>query len=1135
MKLQRSSFLRPRGRLRIWRGALTFAALAGWLRAGAAAPVAGNAFFEQKIRPIFVEHCYTCHSHDAEKIKGGLVLDSPAGVRNGGDSGPVIVPGDPERSLLINAVRYTDPDLQMPPKDEKLSAAQVADLEAWVKMGAPDPRPEQAVAPGQSDAARRHRAFQPLQQAPVPAVKNAAWAKTLVDRFVLAKLEANGLRPAPPADRRTLLRRATFDLTGLPPTAEEVAAFERDDSPEAFARVVDRLLASPRYGERWGRYWLDVARYADTKGYVYPAREEKKFVHAYAYRDWVVQALNADLPYDRFLKLQIAADQTPDAERDALAAMGFLTLGRRFFGVMHDIIDDRIDTLTRGTLGLTVSCARCHDHKFDPIPTRDYYSLYGVFAATTERTVVLDAGRQNAREYLDYEAELKRREDAFRRAFDERRAEQSKRLRARVTDYLKEVLQVKKLHTEEFYSFLVADEINPVIVRRWHAHLLETAKKFHPVWAPWHEFARIPAAEFPARAAGVIPGLTKPGQELNPLVVAAFTAKTPASMREVAEIYGRLLTDADQTPAPAADGKAAATTTPADALRQVLHAEDSPSVVPVGALVEMEWYFDEPTRVQLGKLSKAIDQWIVQSPGAPPHAVILTDRPAPANPHVFRRGNPANVGEEIPRRFLEILSGPERKPFANGSGRRELADAIAHRDNPLTARVMVNRVWQHHFGAGLVRTPSDFGTRSEPPSHPELLDWLAREFIEQGWSLKQLHRRLMLSAVYQQAGEAADPGARRPASEPVDPENRLLAHFNRQRLDFEALRDALLAVAGELDLRMGGPAAEMFAPPFTQRRTIYGYLDREFLPGLLRTFDFANPDLHSPQRSETTVPQQALFFLNSPFVAERAKALAARRELATLADPSEKIRALHRLAYQHEPDAAQLQRALHFIRQAEAPPVAEVESGPPPPPPAWSYGFGEFDENEKAVKSFQPLPHFTGEAWQGGAKWPDAKLGSLQLTASGGQAGKDRQHAVIRRWTSPVTGTVSVAGVIKHEHESADSIRAYLYSSRHGLLENSVLHHTTTEARVDALAVEPGDTIDFIVAIHEKPKSSDFTWAPVISLAGPKPAGAAAGQPAEWDAERDFGGPPPPRDPPLTAWEQYAQVLLSANEFLFVD
>lgn len=235
----------------------------------------GNAFFEQKIRPIFVEHCYTCHSHDAEKIKGGLVLDSPAGVRNGGDSGPVIVPGDPERSLLINAVRYTDPDLQMPPKDEKLSAAQVADLEAWVKMGAPDPRPEQAVAPGQSDAARRHWAFQPLQQAPVPAVKNAAWAKTPVDRFVLAKLEANGLRPAPPADRRTLLRRATFDLTGLPPTAEEVAAFERDDSPEAFARVVDRLLASPRYGERWGRYWLDVARYADTKGYVYPAREEK--------------------------------------------------------------------------------------------------------------------------------------------------------------------------------------------------------------------------------------------------------------------------------------------------------------------------------------------------------------------------------------------------------------------------------------------------------------------------------------------------------------------------------------------------------------------------------------------------------------------------------------------------------------------------------------------------------------------------------------------------------------------------------------------------------------------------------------------------------------------------------------------
>jgi mono/diheme cytochrome c family protein len=347
-----------------------------------------NEFFERKIRPIFVEHCYKCHSHDAEKIKGGLVLDSRAGLLKGGDNGPVIIPGNPGRSLLIKAVRYTDPDLKMPPKNQRLSETQIADLEAWVKMVAPDPRPDRTAS--RAEANRQHWAFQPLRQASVPSVKNKSWVKTPVDAFILAKLEVNKLKPAPQADKRTLLRRVTYDLTGLPPTFAEVEAFVKDRSPDAFSRVVDRLLRSPRYGERWGRYWLDVARYADTKGYVYGDREEKRFVHSYAYRDWVVRAFNDDMPYDRFLRLQIAADQMADAGRDALAAMGFLTLGRRFLGVTHDIIDDRIDVLTRGTLGLTVSCARCHDHKFDPIPTRDYYSA-------VRRVCRLDGANRGAR------------------------------------------------------------------------------------------------------------------------------------------------------------------------------------------------------------------------------------------------------------------------------------------------------------------------------------------------------------------------------------------------------------------------------------------------------------------------------------------------------------------------------------------------------------------------------------------------------------------------------------------------------------------------------------------------------------------------------------------------------------------
>jgi len=1132
------------------RFAVSIAALAAVLSSPAPALGDGNEFFEKRIRPIFVDHCYQCHSRDAEKLKGGLRLDSRATLLKGGDNGPVIVAGDPDRSRLIKAVRYTDEDLRMPPKNKQLSAAQIADLEAWVKMGAPDPRTDTAPVLANREASRQHWAFQPVRPPPVPSVKQMSWLRTPVDAFVLAKLEANKLRPAPPADKRTLIRRAAYDLTGLPPSFAEVEAFAKDKSPDAFRKVVERLLSSPRYGERWGRHWLDVARHADTKGYVYGDREEKRFVHSYAYRDWVIQAFNEDMPYDRFLKLQMAADQMPDAGRDALAAMGFLTLGRRFLGVAHDIIDDRIDVLTRGTLGLTVSCARCHDHKFDPIPTKDYYSLYGVFAGTTERTVALGGPARNAKEFLEFDQELKRREEAFRAAFNEKRAEQSKRIRARVTDYLIQVLDVQKLHTEEFYAFVFGDEVNPVVVRRWHAHILETAKQFHPVWAPWHAFARLPAADFASKSAGVVPAFTNATQKLNPLVAAAFRDKPPASMREVAETYGRLLAGVDKKWSEAADKKSAPNADE-EALRQILYAEDSPSVVPAGAIVDLEWYFDEPTRVKLGKLASEIDRWIVQSPGAPPHAVILEDRPAPKNPRVFKRGNPASVGEEVPRRFLEILSGADRQPFAKGSGRLELAEAIASKDNPLTARVMVNRIWQHHFGAGLVRTPSDFGTRSEPPSHPGLLDWLAREFMEHEWSVKHLHRLIMLSAAYQQASDADDPspaaglrmvaltsgdtrrGATAGSSSQVDPENRLLWRYNRQRLDFESLRDSLLFVSGELDSQAGGKSVELFAPPFSKRRAVYGYLDRQFLPGTLRVFDFANPDLHTPQRSETTVPQQALFFLNGPFVIERARALAAQSKVGAAETPAHRLARLYRCVYQREPTRLQLRNGLQFVQAAPASPAADADVKPTASD--WKYGFGEFDEAGRGVKHFEALPHFTGDAWQGGADWPDKKLGWAQLTATGGHAGNDLQHAVVRRWVSPVKGAVLLGGTLKHEHPEGHGVRALLCSSRHGLLGKWVLHNQSAETKADSLSVEPGDTIDFVVSIHESLNNNDFVWAPVIRMTGPDAIRDANGYAREWNARKDFSGPPSPVEPALSAWEELAQALLLANEFLFVD
>ena len=948
------------------------------------APAVDHAdFFEKRIRPVLVERCYKCHSAKAEKIKGGLRLDSRADLIKGGENGPVVAEGHAESSPLIEALRYKNPDLQMPPpKEGKLSDEQITDFVQWINIGLPYP----STINSQPSASKKHWAFQPVTKPALPSVRQKKWIRTPVDAFILAKLEEKKLSPSSPADPRTLIRRVTYDLTGLPPTPEEVAAFVKDHSPQAYEKLVDRLLASPRYGERWGRYWLDIARFADTKGYVYGGREETTFVHSAAYRDWVIRAFNDDLPYDTFLKLQIAADQM-EAGRESLAAMGYLTLGRRFLGVVHDIIDDRIDVLMRGTQALTVGCARCHDHKFDPIPTKDYYSLYGVFAGCYERTVALDSPDIPAKSYLDYETELKKREEKFHNAFNAKREEQGKRFRAKTADYLQAVLEVEKYSTEVFYSFIAADEVNPVVVRQWQTYLLSTAKNFNPIWAPWHAFA-----DSREKFTALLPSTNK----INPLVAQAFKTNTPATMREVAERYATVFAAVEKK---WIEGQGKALSADEEELRQVLYAPDSPAAVPAGAIVDMEWYFDEPTRVELGTLQAQIDLWMNQSPGSPPHAVILEDRVAQKNPRVFKRGNPANKGDEVPRQFLKVLSGENRQPFAKGSGRLELAEAIASKANPLTARVMVNRIWLHHFGAGLVRTPSDFGARSEPPSHPELLDWLARSFMDNGWSIKKLHRLILLSATYQQRSDDLPE-----ATLLAEPENKLLSRMNRQRLDLEALRDSLLAVSGRLDFKMGGRGEDIFQAPFSPRRSVYGFINRQFLPGPYRVFDFANPDMHSPQRSDTTVPQQALFFMNSPFVIEQSRALAAR---LTGTEAKEKIRRLYQLTLQREPTAKQLSVGLNFIS------TAQIEATKPSGkiiPSAWQYGYGEFDEATKQLKSFTALPYFNDEAWQGGPVWPDPQLGWAQLTATGGHAGNDLQHAVIRRWISPIDGTISVQG-----------------------------------------------------------------------------------------------------------------------------
>ncbi len=1079
-------------------------------------------FFEKKIRPLLADNCYKCHSAQSEKVKGGLKLDTRADVLKGGDTGPALVPGDPEKSLLIKAVRYTDEELKMPPKNKKLSAGQIADLETWVKMGAPDPRTNAAAVAASivTAQAKKHWAYQPVLLPAPPAVKNAKWIQSPLDNFVLAKLESKRLKPSPRADKRTLIRRATYDLIGLPPTPAEVDAFVADRSPDAFGAVVDRLLASPHYGERWGRYWLDIARYADTKGYVF--EEERRYPFAYTYRDYVIRALNEDLPYDQFIIQQLAADLLPlGNDKRPLAALGFLTLGRRFLNSQPDIIDDRIDVVSRGLMGMTVSCARCHDHKFDPIPTRDYYSIYGVFASSEEPADKPLLGEQALpKQYPEYLIERKKREDESKKFRQDKEAELLAKLHSQAGEYLLAASDSKKLADAGKRESLARErKLAPRIVNRWSDRLEQAENKPDSIFSPWLAFAALSATNFPDAAkplAASFAANVDGSNKLNPLVAQIFT-NAPSSLKAVAESYDKLFATIDKqwrdiatktnAPASFADKNS-------EALRQVLYGESSAFKMEPE---EMYRLFDTPAQQKVRALKRKIDELDATHAGAPPRAMVLADKRTAVEPVVFVRGNAGNHGPQVPRQFLEILSGNKREPFHQGSGRLEFAQAIASTNNPLTARVMANRVWMYHFGAPLVRTPSDFGLRSDAPTNPELLDYLASEFMSHGWSLKKLHRRIMLSSAYQQSSDDNAANAK------IDPTNDFFWRMNRHRLDFEAMRDTLLAVSGKLDETIGGHAVDITTEPFPLRRTVYAFVERQNLPGIFRTFDFASPDTTSPQRFYTTVPQQALFLMNSPFVVQQAQSVLSRAEVKSARTEESRVKELYRVAFQRAPDRDEIAFAKKFLA------TQILTTNTPAAVPVWQYGFGEFDEKTSRVKRFTELPHFTGTAWQGGDKLPDAKLGWVMLNAEGGHTGNDLQHAAIRRWRAPQDGVVTIGGALKHDSDKGDGVRGRIVSSAQGKLGEWLVHNTKATTNVERVEVKRGDTIDFVADMRADLGFDSFTWAPRVRYAE-----ATTGKAEAFNAKADFAGPQKEHQP-LTPWEKYAQVLLLSNEIMFVD
>lgn len=885
-------------------------------------------FFEKSIRPLFIKHCQECHGE--KKSWANLRLDSAAGLKAGGESGAAVVPGKPDESELYRRVSSTDDDIRMPPADsgKKLSAVEIDLIKSWIATGATWPESSETTHSSQQN----HWAFQPLVKVEPPPAGEGESAHP-IDRFIVAKRKEQGIAASPRADRRTLLRRASYNLLGLPPSAAEVAEFMADQDPSAYAKSIQQMLQSPRYGEHWARHWLDVARFSDTKGYVY-AREEREFYHASHYRDWVIQAFNDDLPYDRFLLLQLAADQAAKDDPAQLAAMGYLTLGRRFLGVESDVIDDKIDVVSRGMLGLTIGCARCHDHKYDPIPTADYYSLYGVFQNCIERTAALPKG-DAPRGDDKYRAGLADREKKLSDLITQRRAEAEKRIRSRVGDYLYAQKELEKYPDASFNTFTMKDEIIPGIVIRWEEFLNECKRDGHPILDAWLAFADVPADQFAAKAQEIAMSLAA-NPKLNPAIAKLFET-APASAREVADRIGKLLAEIDQkwekTLADAKSAGAAPPTTLPDAteeqLRKFLFELPSPCVVPPESVGATEWWWDLNTVVELWTKQAELDRWFIQGQEADPRVVYLVDAPFPLTPRIFKRGNVAAKGASVPRQFLSILSGADRKPFASGSGRLELAQAIIDPQNPLTARVWVNRVWSQHFGKGLVATPSDFGLRASPPSHPELLDWLASEFIAQGWSNRWLHQTIMTSEAYQQANSGPQEASALARARELDPENRLLWRMPTRRLSWEEQRDTFLALGEELDFTLGGRSVDAFAAGASGkfRRAIYNRVDRQYLPGYLSAFDFANPDMHSPQRSDTTIPQQALFLLNHPFVAGRAKAIAKRVSEAPAESKAMIVTRLFEAILQRKPTEAQVNSAVAFLEAEEASKIASL-SGP---------------------------------------------------------------------------------------------------------------------------------------------------------------------------------------------------------------
>lgn len=870
-------------------------------------------FFEKRVRPVLAAKCSQCHN--AKTTMGAVDLTSGEAFHKAAEEAALISLENPEDSRLLRLLGWED-KVKMPPTG-KLPPEELAAITQWVKSGAEWPgvarRKSDAKTPANFDERKEYWSFQPMKPQTPPTVKNAAWAQSPIDKFILAKLEDKKVAPAKPADKMTLLRRVTFDLTGLAPTEQEIRDFTADSSPGAFRKVVDRLLASPRYGEKWGRNWLDVARYADSTG----NDEDHRYPHAWRYRDYVIEAFNKDLPYDQFVREQLAGDLLPSKDgqinRQGIIATGFLAVGQKAIAqqdkkkMLYDVYDEQVDVVGKAFLGLTVACARCHDHKFDPILTKDYYSMTSIFASTKS----FEDAKPNVAKLLNTPLVEPAVFEAYKKEQDTIRTKQF------AADDLVQV-GVERFHSEQsqkLAEYMIAarkvaagaTEAEPSLredlLKRWVTYLSKGIAN-GPDLEPWVNLT-------PSAKPEEVAALATQYQDRSAKTLAAWSEK----IRTWRTNYKRAVEAADMPPPPRPRFDV-----PSDRFFNDVFLAGGPFAPESKKDAENLDLLTPAEQTQFKQLKDEVAALKKNAMPEPDMACAVAEG-QPVQQHVFVRGDYNSPGEPVAKTFPLVLASADDPKVTKGSGRLELAQWLTTPDHPLTARVMVNRLWNWHFSEGIVRTPDNFGLMGEKPTHPELLDYLAQQFVSSGWSMKAMHRTMLLSSTYQMGSAVTDDQQR------LDPENRLFSRFPRRRLGVEEIRDSMLAIDGSLDLTMGGTLQKgvgtdsenstdrlSLSPETLKRRTVYLPLRRSNLPSLLNLFDFGDAAQVMGKRQATNIAPQALFMMNSAFVADRAKVVSSQILKTADLTPQQRVEHANLRILNRAVDPAEVDRALTYLQ-----------------------------------------------------------------------------------------------------------------------------------------------------------------------------------------------------------------------------